>query len=156
VKAGLTDKVEFVEVTVDPQRDSPSRLLAYQQLYRPAPDWVSLTGTSRQLATFWRFFGVAYQRVPVDDPPPTDWLTGKPSRYDVQHTDALVFLDPQGRERYLVVGIPRTKGANLPPRMRRYLSAEGRTNLAHPGREAWTVAQGLQALGWLLHTDVAG
>ena len=154
VKAGLTDKVEFVEVTVDPQRDSPARLLAYQKLYHPAQDWESWSGTPTQLAAFWQFFGVAYQRVPADDPPPIDWLTGRPSSYDVQHTDALVYLDANGQERYLIVGVPRVKGAGLPPRMRSYLSAEGRTNLTHPGREAWTLRQGLRALGWMLHTEV--
>ena len=43
--AGLTNSVEFVEVTVDPQRDDQRHLKAYQGLFGASPDWEFLGGT---------------------------------------------------------------------------------------------------------------
>ena len=40
-KAGLGSRVAFVEVTVDPERDTPSRLRAYERL--TGVDWTLLT-----------------------------------------------------------------------------------------------------------------
>src|SRR5438552_2600787 len=54
-KAGLADRVAFVEVTVDPGRDSPARLRAFARL--TGIDWTMLTGTAQQIDAFWSFFG---------------------------------------------------------------------------------------------------
>jgi protein SCO1/2 len=77
--AGLAGKVALLEITVDPQRDTPARLAAYQKMFGgPLPDWTLLTATTeRATAALWKFFHVYYRRQPEDDPPGTDWLTGK-------------------------------------------------------------------------------
>ena len=93
-RAGLGNRVTFVEATVDPGRDSPARLRAFAQL--TGSDWTLLTGSANQIASLWRFFGVGYQAEPIGSPAPLDWWTHQPETYDVGHTDALFILDPDG------------------------------------------------------------
>jgi protein SCO1 len=144
--AGLTDRVAFVEVTVDPGRDSPARLRAFAKL--TGINWTMLTGSAQQIESFWRFFGVGSFRTPQGKPPAQDWLTHRPQEYDVAHNDALFFIDPDGRERIVLPGSPAlTK--ELSPALARLLSTEGRRDLSHP-QEPWTVPQALQDLGVLL------
>jgi cytochrome oxidase Cu insertion factor (SCO1/SenC/PrrC family) len=151
--AGLSDRVEFLSITVDPNRDTPARLAAFQRLFAPVPaNWITLTGTSTALAALWRYLGVYTERVPDDAPAPKDWLTGKPLTYDITHTDAVFFLDPAGTERYLLAGHPYVaRGTGLPPTLRSFLSPSGVENLDNPGAGSWTVADMLSALGTTLN-----
>jgi cytochrome oxidase Cu insertion factor (SCO1/SenC/PrrC family) len=145
-RAGLAGKVVFAEASVDPWRDSPPRLRAFAGMTRT--HFPLLTGTASQLARFWRFFGVAYWRTREGTPPDTDWLTGKPLRFDVNHTDGLFLIDAQGHERIIDVGMPDT-GAHLPLALSKLLNAEGRGDLTHP-QAGWTVQEALDDLGRLL------
>jgi protein SCO1/2 len=44
-RAELKDKVQFVSITLDPERDTPARLREYMQLYEiDAPNWCFLSG----------------------------------------------------------------------------------------------------------------
>lgn len=144
-RAGLTRRVVFAEVSVDPWRDSPSRLRAFSRMTRTR--FPLLTGSPAQLARFWRFFGVGYWRTKEGAPPDTDWLTGKPLAFDVDHTDGLFLIDADGHERILDVGMPDL-GTRLPRRLYRLLNGEGRSDLANP-RPGWTVPQALDDLGRL-------
>jgi len=108
--AGLGRRVRFVELTVDPGRDTPSRLRAYRKLIGAPANWSLLTGSPAVIGQIWRYFRVWYQRVAEESPPGTDWLTGKPLSYDVDHQDALVYLDARGRERFVVAGNPNARG----------------------------------------------
>jgi SCO1/SenC family protein len=65
--AGLGNKVVFMEITVDPGRDTPARLAAYSKEF--GADWVMLTGTPANLDALWRFFGVSVQIVPEERRP---------------------------------------------------------------------------------------
>jgi protein SCO1/2 len=150
--AGLGSQVEFLSITVDPHRDTPARLTAYRRLYLPAPpDWRTVTGSPTALNTLWNRLGVFRKRVPEDGPPPRDWLTGKPLTYDVTHSDQVFFLDSRGHQRFILDGTPHVaRGAPIPPKIRAFLSATGRSNVAHPGLGAWTLGQELDVLAWLL------
>ena len=64
--AGLAGKVAFVEVTVDPGRDTPARLRAYRTRF--GVDWTLLTGTASRIRAFWKPLGVYYQNVPEGHP----------------------------------------------------------------------------------------
>ena len=75
--AGLSNRVVFVEATVDPGRDSVARLAAYQRMF--GADWDLWTGTAADVAAFWKPFGVEYQITPEAQPPKTDWFTGTAS-----------------------------------------------------------------------------
>ncbi len=156
-RAGLADKVAFLSITIDPDRDSVSRLAAYQKLYAPYPsDWYTLTGTDAGLNELWRTLGVYIEKVPDTAPAPRDWLTGKPLSYDLTHSDEIFFFDTSGRERFILDGAPHVAaGAPLPATLRDFMDANGRTNLLHPDPLAWTVTDALDVISWLLGHHVA-
>jgi protein SCO1/2 len=147
--AGLGGRVRFAELTVDPGRDTPSRLRAYRKLIGAPANWLLLTARPAVIEQLWRFFGVWYQRVGENRPPGTDWLTGRPLTYDVNHEDALLYLDAAGRLRFVVTGSPRASAASVAPALRRFLNAGGRANLSHPDASTWTAADALSPIAWL-------
>lgn len=155
-QAGLGDKVEFLSVTIDPQRDTPSRLAAYRELYKPAPrNWQLATGTPAQLSAMWRAMGVYIHRVADKPPAPRDWLTGKPLTYDLTHSDELFFIDPHGHERFVLDGAPHVApGAPIPARLWKFLDATGHRHARHPDAMAWTLPQEMQVISWLLDRRV--
>jgi protein SCO1/2 len=150
-RAGLGSKVEFLSITVDPVRDTPTRLAAYRRLFTPVPaDWVTLTGTPSSIAGLWKRLGVYTKKVPDTPPAPRDWLTGKPLTYDITHSDELFFLDQRTHERLLLDGAPHlAPGTKLPRTLNRFLDATGHRNVTHPDPTAWTLPQELHALAWL-------
>src|SRR5579884_3417128 len=141
----LAGRVVVAEATVDPWRDSPARLRAYKRTFG-AP-LTMLTGSQAQIRRLWRFFGVYYHRVAADSPAPLDWWTHRPETMDVEHTNGVALVDPQGRWRAFVGGMPDVGGV-LSGRLRALLDAEGRRNLANP-QQGWTPAQLLADL-WVL------
>jgi protein SCO1 len=149
--AGLGNHVEFLSVTIDPQRDTVSRLIAFRKLYAPAPaDWAVATGTGSALSELWKALGVYIQKVPDTAPAPRDWLTGAPLTYDLTHSDDIFFFDSHGRERFLLQGSPHVAaGAPIPPTLARFMDADGRKNLTDPDPVAWTLPQELQVVSWL-------
>jgi protein SCO1 len=75
-------------VTVDPQRDTPQRLLEYTAKFDPAI--VALTGGDDQLARVRDLFGVVAQRREVP---------GSAAGYFMDHSAGLYLADPEGRVR---------------------------------------------------------
>ena len=148
--AGLSKQVVIAEATVDPWRDSPSRLRAYEKL--TGADFAMLTGTQSEIKQLWKFFGVYYVRVPQGKPPDIDWMTHKPETFDVQHTDAIFFIDPAGQERIVDEGMADVDG-QLSPALKSLLSSEGVQNLEHP-QFPWTPAEALDDLYFLMNRTV--
>lgn len=151
---GLAGQVVFVEFTVDPGRDTLARLAAYRKLYGKAGNWLLLTTSPTNLAKFSRYFGIYYAKTKEDSPPDTDWLTGKPLTYDITHQDAVVFLDKQGHERFLLLGNANTQGTAPPSTLDNFLDADGHKDLTDPGPVSWTVPEGLQIVSWLVGRKV--
>jgi len=149
--AGLARRVVFVEATVDPGRDTVARLAAYQKEF--GADWDLWTGTATNIAAFWKPFGVAYQVVSEEQPAKTDWWTGQPLTYDVDHTDGYILIDQSGRERFVDASAPNQKGA-LTPKLRGLLNNGGLHDLQNPQAPDWTTADALAAVGWLLGTSI--
>jgi protein SCO1 len=149
--AGLADRVVFVEATVDPGRDSVARLAAYQKEF--GADWDLWTGTPSNIAAFWKPFGVDYQIVSEEQPPKTDWWTGQPLTYDVDHTDGYILINQSGRERFVNASAPDEKGV-LNAKLRGLLNAGGLHDLQNPQGPNWTTADALGAIGWLLGTSI--
>jgi protein SCO1/2 len=148
--AGMSDRVAFVEATVDPGRDSVARLAAYQKEF--GADWDLWTGTPAQVATFWKPFGVSYQIVPEGQPAKLDWWTGQPLTYDVEHTDGYIVIDAAGRERFVDASAPNIPG--LSPKLKALLNVGGLHDLAHPLPTNWTIGDALTAISWVLGTNV--
>lgn len=151
--AGLAKKVVFIEASVDPGRDVPGRLAAYADV--TGANWPLLTGTSSDLATLWRWFGIYYQQVAEGSPPGIDWQTGKPYTYDVNHSDGFIVFDQKLHERFVTGAAPDLGGHTLPGSLEKMLDAQGRKNLVHPGGGAWTIPEGLQAIGWVAGRTIA-
>jgi protein SCO1/2 len=147
--AGLTSQVQILEVSVDPDRDTPERLRAYRALFGKArPGWSMLTGTPDSLNTLWTTLGVFYAKAGVDSPAPTDWLTGKALTYDVTHQDLVFIVDGTGTIRWEISGNPKTAGQAPPGRLAGFLNETGRKNLASPPDPSWTARDVIDALTW--------
>ena len=139
-KAGLTKKVQVLEVTIDPKRDSVSRLKAYQALYND-PSWTVATGGVNDLKNFWAWFGVYTKQTANDDEDAIDWQTGKKDAYDLVHDDVIMIIGPNGHWRWLDLGNPAVSNpATLPSTLKNYLSSLGRLNLVKPQQPTWTTA----------------
>jgi cytochrome c biogenesis protein CcmG/thiol:disulfide interchange protein DsbE len=147
---GLGRQVSVAEVTVDPWRDSPSRLRAYRRL--SDSNFQLLTGTQAEIKRLWKFFGVYYARVPQGKPPDIDWLTGKPETFDVDHTDGVFMIDPAGQERIVDEGMPDV-GGRLPAGLHKLLNDQGVHNLAHP-QFGWSPTQVVEDLYYLMGRNV--
>jgi protein SCO1/2 len=147
-RAGLDGQVVFAEATVDPGRDSPARLLAYQQEFG-AP-WTLLTGTEATLAAFWKHFGIGYYKVAEDTPPTIDWWTHRPLTYDIDHTNGFILIDPAGDERFISTALPSLHG-RLSPQLRTLLDPLGIAHLDNgiSGND-YTIPEALEALSWLM------
>ncbi len=145
---GLGTKVAFVEVTVDPGRDTPARLRAYEDRF--GVDWTLLTGSEAAIKAFWKPLGVYYEKVPEGRPAEVDWWTGKPLTYDVDHSDGFFLIDKSGDERFVTQDIPFLHG-HLPAQLRKLLDSEGVKDLdaGDPGQD-YTLPQALAALSWLV------
>ena len=146
-----SSRVQIVELSVDPQRDTPARLAAYQQL--TSLDWQLVTETPQNLAAISKFFGFYYQVTKEDNPPGIDWWTGQPLTYDVDHSDGFVVINPHGTERFFTAAAPNFHG-RLPAALKRFLSALGRQHLKHPATPNYTPSYVLQALGWSMNRSL--
>ncbi len=82
------DRVEFLLVSVDPERDSAARLKEYLAFFDPA--FVGLRGDTAQTEAIARGYGVFAQK--VEQP---DSATG----YLVDHTSLIYVLDEEGNLR---------------------------------------------------------
>lgn len=151
--AGLAGKVTFIESSVDPGRDAPERLAAYARV--TGTTWPLLTGTATDLASMWHYFGIYYQKVAEGSPAGIDWQTGKPYTYDVDHSDGFIVFDTKMHERFVTGAAPNLGSHKLQGSLQDMLDAQGLRNLIHPDRDAWTIPEGLQAIGWLAGRTIA-
>ena len=81
---GSTDKLQFLFVSVDPERDTPEQLGRYVGFFNP--DFIAATGADDELTRFTRALGVLYLRVP-------DEAGG----YSIDHSASVIIIDPEGR-----------------------------------------------------------
>jgi cytochrome oxidase Cu insertion factor (SCO1/SenC/PrrC family) len=149
--AHLANKVEIVELSVDPGRDTTARLAAYAHLTQA--DWALVNESHAVLSAFDTFFGFSYQVVPQDNPPAIDWMTGQPLAYDVNHSDGYVLIGPDGTQRYSTGAAPDFHGS-LNPKLHAFLNSEGLDHLAHPLHPGWNPSDALASLGWILGQSI--
>jgi len=147
---GTAGQVVFLELSVDPQRDTVRRMKAYQRLYGALPDWRLATGNPAQVLALWRALGVSTEKTRPQDTV-RDWLTGTlvHHSYDVHHQDVVMVLGASGRLRWITVGRPDARGTRLPTGLHAFLNEEGRRNYAHPnadGADSWTAHDVEQAV----------
>ena len=107
--AGLSAQVELVTFTVDPQRDTPTVLKSFAEVYGWDPsNWVFLTGAADQIQVLINTLGLYVERVYYigGTPYPETTLPNPPpdTPYLVNHTDRMFLIDRQGNVRALVPG----------------------------------------------------
>ena len=149
--AGLGHRVVFMEITVDPGRDTPARLAAYSKEF--GADWLLLTGRPANLEALWKYLGVSVQIVPEAQPPKIDWYTGKPLTYDVNHTDGYFLIDAAGRLRFSDSNPPDLHG-HLEKNLTDLLNAGGLQNLDDQARPNWTLSDALSSISWLVDQSI--
>lgn len=152
--AHLQGDVQLVELTVDPERDTPARLAAYRKIFGAPANWSMLTASPATIKKIWNYFGVYYQKGAPDEPGETDWWTGKPLTYDVDHSDDLIYLDAHDVERFVIEGLPDIRGQKMPPDMTRTLDSVGEQHYNHPAAGAWTTPQAMRILEWVLNRHI--
>lgn len=79
------ERVHFLFVTVDPDRDTPERLRTFLAAYDT--DFVGLTGPRRTLERMWREYGVYANREAAPD---------FPDGYRMRHSWVSYIIDPDG------------------------------------------------------------
>lgn len=149
--AGLVDKIEFLSITIDPERDDTHHLVAYQRLFGRLPNWELLTGSGADVNGLWDKLGIWRHTVSLSPPYPHDWLTGQPLTVDIQHSDDLIFIDAQQHFRFEIDGpgdVPTA--ADIPQRIYSFMDALGRRNVANPSAGSWSSPQVVKVLRWLL------
>ena len=87
---GLSPRLRFDFVSVDPERDSGERLAEYTGFFHK--DFNAATGSDEELTRFTRALGLVYARVPDDK-----------GGYTVDHSASVVIVDPAGQ----VIGLFR-------------------------------------------------
>ena len=155
--SSLKSKVKVLEITVDGARDTPSRLTAYQANFQDT-NWTLATGKDSDLTKFWAFFGSSNTKTAYTAAEkktlPLDWQTGKPSEYDVTHSDLVVIVNAQGSWAWLDLGNPNPGKGVVPPKLKKYLNEEGLHNLAKPQEPSWDAKAVLAALSSITGTKI--
>jgi protein SCO1/2 len=80
--------IEYLFVTVDPERDTPEVLESYVSIFSPAI--VGLTGSAATLAEVWQDYGIFVEKAPLE---------GSALDYTVTHTARVFVIDGEGRLR---------------------------------------------------------
>ena len=145
---GAAANVQLIELSIDPERDTPARLAAYCRL--TGASWELVTESPAEALRFEHFFGWVVQRVAEDTPPSIDWWTSQPLTYDINHSDGYVVIDANGTERFSTGAAPDFHGT-LNPTLHRFLNDQGRHHLAHPQSPGWDPSTALATLAWVLH-----
>ncbi|MBI2231268.1 MAG: SCO family protein, partial [Deltaproteobacteria bacterium] len=84
-------RVFFVSITVDPERDTPEVLKRYAEAYKANPaGWAFLTGTKAEIREVAKGYGIYYKKTP---------------RGDVDHTFLTSLVDQSGTLRVQYMGV---------------------------------------------------
>ncbi|WP_256645262.1 SCO family protein [Thermomonas paludicola] len=79
-------------VSADPERDTPQIVAQYAHAFHP--DTLAATASVPQLEAFARSLSLVFMKVPNNSGP---GASGDPADYSIDHSAALVLLDPQAR-----------------------------------------------------------
>ena len=110
---GWQDRVAIAEVSMDPERETPDELAAYARLV--GSDWMLLRSDPASTRLFWTALGASAHEAPPPSPAPTDWYTGRPETYHLEHSSLAAVFDQNGDARYLLQGNPRLGHALTAP-----------------------------------------
>lgn len=131
----LQNQVQIVEVSQDPQDDTPAILTKYQKYF--SLPWPLLTGTAANIDAFWSQLKVPpIQNDPWDGPAPIDMFTGQAEPYNIVHASVVDVVNPDG---YVVTELedqPTLNVSSIPSTIYKYLDAQGHQEQKAGG--SWT------------------
>lgn len=81
-------QVQVAMISVDPERDTPERLASYVSAFDQS--FIGMTGTDEQIEQITSDYGIYYSRLDASE---------EDGYYDVDHTAAVLLLDPHSRMR---------------------------------------------------------
>jgi hypothetical protein len=82
-------------------------------------------------------------------------MTGQKLTFDVEHSNTIIFLSPDGKQRYIADAAADSRTNPPPKSLVDFMTSEGRNNLYHPDPSgSWTAQQALQVLGWLAGREI--
>jgi len=142
--------VEILELSVDPERDTPTRLAAYAK--NVGASWTMAVASVADTTTLMKYFGMTTERMDSEGSV-IDWMTGQPLTYDLSHSDGFSVINPAGVERFVSGAAPSFHGT-LPSVLGNFLSSDGKATLADPPKNGWTPAQALSAISWVAGTEI--
>lgn len=145
-KSPAAAKVKVLEISVDAATDTPARLTAYQDLFGEK-SWTLASGTATDLNNLWTYFGAPAEEKKSSEG--VDWQTGKPVTHDFVHADLVVIVGADSHWKWLDLGSPKTAKGDIPAKLKAFLNAEGKNNLAKPEEPTWTISAVLGALSVL-------
>jgi protein SCO1/2 len=96
---GLSKDVDFVFVTVDPERDTPQAIQAFLGNFDSS--FIGLTGSQPQLDSVWKTYGVYHQK---------QANPANPENYQMIHSTYIYLIDKQGQLRLLYSQDVQTNG----------------------------------------------
>jgi len=91
IAGGQARHIQYVFVSVDPERDNPATLKRYVSYFHP--EFVGVTGSDPELQRLTKALGVYYERGPKHG-----------GDYEVQHSAAIFVIDPEAHLRALFAG----------------------------------------------------
>ncbi len=104
-EAGFADQLQYLMVTVDPARDTPSQLKQYVAYFNP--DFIGIAGEIQDLHDFALGLNAIFAKVPIDEE----------GNYLMDHSGNIVLLNPRGE----YVGF--LKAPHVPANMARALQS---------------------------------
>src|SRR5260370_3767126 len=119
----IAPSVALLEVTTDPETDTPPVLASYAR--QIGAGWTFGTGTSMEITDFWKPFGLTLATTDT-------------------HTSTLALIDRHGYIRLVYRGVPKV-GNDIPPALVTSLSGQGLHELGSGG-DGWRAPDVLQAL----------
>ncbi|SMO55361.1 SCO family protein [Fodinibius sediminis] len=95
IQSGLADTsdVQFVEITFDPERDTPSVLAEYRKVYRLNDQFTLLTGQPAIIDSLMSRLHIVAKKAKIDS------LQQDSSDYFMQHSNTIYIMDQNGRVR---------------------------------------------------------
>jgi cytochrome oxidase Cu insertion factor (SCO1/SenC/PrrC family) len=143
---GWTDRVAIAEISMDPERDTPEELAAYGRTV--SASWPLLRTDTASTFQFWLALHAGYTKAPPKSPVPTDWYTGQPETYHLDHDSLAVVFDASGDARYVLQGNPRL-GHALPQAIANLLSSPQKAQSLQ-AQAAWSITDLLDRVDTVL------
>lgn len=88
-----TSGIRFIEISFDPQRDTPSVLAKYKELYKLNDQFSMLTGDSTAIDTLMNRLDIYVEKIPADS------MNQSSGEYGLRHSNRLYVMDENGRIR---------------------------------------------------------